>query len=480
MSLARKALTGLGWTFAQQFGTQFISFGASIILARILLPEEFGLIGMLAIFMSIGNVLIHGGLTTSLIRTKDPDQRDYSTVFFVNLAGSVIVYLIIFSLAPFIGRFFHQTALTAITRVYTLVFIINAFSSIQLTRLTKQMNFKTQLIIQLPSLLISSVLGVCLAYWGYGVWSLVWMYLCQAALSSFQLWLRTGWRPDFIFDRQKFRNHFRFGYKLMLSGVIDAIYTNAYHLIIGRVFPAAQLGYYTRAMSMRQLPVQNLATALNKVSFPVFSSIQHDNDRLRLAYKKIMQQVLFWTTPTLVILGVLANPLFTLLFTEKWLPAVPYFQILCIPGILYPLQAYNLNILSVKGRSDLFFRLEIIKKSFVTVGIFLVIPFGIYGLLNFQIVSSLFSYFVNSWYSGKMISYGVKDQLQDILPIILLSLIVGVFIWLIDTKLLALFNLNNAARLCIGIGMYFIIYLTIGFFLRFPMIDDFKQMVFKK
>lgn len=480
MSLAKKALTGLVWTFAQQFGTQFISFVASIILARVLLPEEFGLIGMLAIFMAIGNVLINGGLTTSLIRTENPDQRDYSTVFFINLTGSCIVYLILFFSAPLIAGFFRQPTLTSITRVYTLGFMINAFSSVQLTRLTKLMDFKTELTVQLPSLIVSSLVGICLAWLGWGVWSLVWMYLCQALLLAIQLWLRTGWRPDFIFDKSRFKTHFNFGYKLMLSGLIDAVYSNAYNIIIGRIYPAAQLGYYTRAMGVRQLPVQNLSAALNKVTFPVFSSIQNDNERLRVAYKKIMQQVVFWIAPSLVVLGILAKPLFVVLFTDKWLPAVPYFQILCIPGILYPLHAYNLNILNVKGRSDLFFKLELVKRAFITVGIIVSIPFGMYGLLYFQVISSFFAYFVNSWFSGKMINYGIKDQARDILPIILLSLITGLIVWALDMFILPMHDFPDLARLAVGIMLYFAIYLSAGLFLKFPSISDFKQLVLKR
>lgn len=480
MSLARKVLTGLSWTFAQQFGTQFISFGASIILARILLPEEFGLIGILAIFMSVGNVLINAGLTTSLIRTENPDRRDYSTVFFINLIGSIVVYWIIFFTAPLIARFFRQPALIDIARVYTIVFIINAFSGVQLARLTKQMDFKTQLTVQLPSLIISSLLGVYLAYSGYGVWSLVWMYLCQALLSALQLWFRTGWRPDFIFDRQRFAHHFNFGYKLMLSGIIDTIYNNAYNIIIGRMYPAAQLGYYTRALSARQLPIQNLSSALDKVTFPVFASIYNEKDRLKTAYRKIMQQVVFWVAPTLIILAILAKPLFVFLFTDKWLPAVPYFQILCIPGVLYPLHSYNLNILNVMGRSDLFFKLELIKKAFITIGILTAIPFGIYGLLYFQIISSFFSYFVNSWYSGRMIAYGMKEQIKDILPIILLALITGIMVWVVDTGIQKFYSPPDIARIAIGLTLYFSIYVGIGWVLKFSPILDFKQLALKK
>lgn len=435
---------------------------------------------MLAFFVSVGNTLINGGLTTSLIRTKDPDQRDYSTVFIINLIGSCIVYCIVFFSAPLIAVFFRQHQLVTIARVYTLSFIINAFAGVQLTRLTKQLNFKKELTIQLPSLLISSLLGVYLAWAGFGVWSLVWMSLTQASLLSAQLWLRTGWRPDFIFDKYRFRSHFNFGYKLMLSGLIDSIYNNAYNIIIGRIYPAAQLGYYTRALNTRDLPVHNLASTLNKVTFPVFSSIQDDNERLKLAYKKIMQQVLFWVAPTLVILGILGKPLFIVLFTEKWLPAVPYFQILCIPGILYPLHSYNLNILNVKGRSDLFFKLELIKKAFITIGIIICIPFGIYGLLYFQVISSFFAYFVNTWFSGKMIGYGIKEQLRDIFPIILLSLVTGVAVWITNTLLLSENFFDDISTLAVCLIMYFGMYLGMGWHFKFSAIQDFKQIVFKQ
>lgn len=478
MSLRKQMISGLGWTFAQQFGTQGITFLVSIILARLLLPAEFGLIGMIALFMTIGNTLINAGLTTSLIRTKDADHEDYSTVFMINLGGSMVVYLLLFVTAPLIADFFRQPQLTAIIRVYTIAFIINAFSSVQLTRLTKEMQFKTQLTVQIPSLVLSSALGIYLAWTGHGVWALVWMYIAQAFFSAVQLWFRTGWRPGFRFNKQKFRYHFNFGYKLLLSGLIDAVYVNIYNLIIGRMYPAAQLGFYTRALHMRQLPVQNLATALNKVTFPAFSKLQDDNEKLRRAYRQIMQQVIFWIAPTLVVLAVMAEPLFVVLFTEKWLPAVPYFQLLCIPGIMYPLHSYNLNILNVKGRSDLFFKLELVKKSFITIGIFGAIPFGIYGLLYFQIISTFFSYFVNTWYSGKMIGYSAWKQLKDIGPIILLALIIGAILYLADQKLLN--GLSVLIRLFIGLASYFLVYLLIGHITRFAPYVDFKKIVLKR
>ena len=408
MSLAKKTISGFLWTFGQQVSVQFINFIETIFLARLLLPSEFGLIGMLAIFIAIGNTLIDGGLTSSLIRTENADEKDYSTVFFINLMGSIVIYFILFFTAPFIASFYKQPILTALIRVYTLTFIIRAFSSVQMTKLTKELNFKLQMTIQIPSEILGSALGIILAWSGFGVWSLVWMNVFQATIYSIQLWIRIGWRPEFLFNKELFKHHFGFGYKLTLSGLIDTIYQNLYTLIIGKFFSAAQVGYYTYSMTLRQLPIQNVSGALNKVTYPIFSSIQNDDTRLKRAYKMLMQQVIFWIAPVMILLSIIAEPLFRFLLTEKWLPAVPYFQILCWAGILYPLQAYNLNILKVKGRSDLFLRLEIIKKAYAVIGVFCVIQFGIFALLYFLLAITLVSFVVNTWYSGKLINYPIQ------------------------------------------------------------------------
>jgi O-antigen/teichoic acid export membrane protein len=429
------------WTFGQQFGTQVISFIVSIVLARILLPKEFGLIGMISVFVGIGTSLINSGLTQSLIRTIDPDQEDYSTVFYFNLAGSIIIYLILFLAAPFIATFFSQPILKPIVRIYCLTFIINAFSEVQLTRLTKEMNFKLQMIVAIPSLIFSGILGICLAYFGFKVWSLVWMGVSQAFLNTIQLWFMTGWKPSFTFSMKKFKLHLHFGYKLTLSGLLDTIFNNIYQVIIGRFFVPAEVGFYTRADSLKQLPVSNISIALNKISYPLFASIQNDDLRLKKGYKQIMQMVIFIVAPTLIILGVLAEPLFRLLFTDKWLPAVPYFQILCITGILYPLHSYNLNILNVKGRSDLFLKLEVVKKSLI-IGIIVVsINFGIMGLIWGQVVTSVLAFFINTHFSGKFLNYSAWQQIKDFLPFIALAVISGLLVWWLN------FSLNSYSDL---------------------------------
>jgi O-antigen/teichoic acid export membrane protein len=465
------------WTFGQQFGSQVIGFIVSVILARILLPKDFGLIGMISIFIGIGTSLVNSGLTQSLIRTLEPDQEDYSTVFFFNLIGSIIIYWMLFFAAPLIAAFFSQRILINIIRIYCLTFIISAFSEVQLTRLTKEMNFKLQMTIAIPSLIGSGALGMFLAYKGYGVWSLVWMGVCQSFLSTVQLWCRTAWVPSFVFNIAKFRYHFKFGYKLTLSGLLDTIFTNIYQIIIGRFFVPAQVGFYTRADSLKQLPVSNISVALNKISYPIFASIQNDNIRLKNGYKQIMQMVIFVVAPVLVIMGVLAEPLFRFLFTDKWLPAVPYFQILCLTGILYPLHAYNLNILNVKGRSDLFLKLEIIKKILLAIVILVSINFGILGLIWGQVIASVLAFFINTHYSGRFLKYNAWQQIKDILPLVMLAFGAGFCVWLLDY---GLNNLSDIVRLIVGGFIGLVIYLGFSFVFKIESIRMFKKIILRK
>ncbi len=479
MSLKEKGIQGVIWTFGQQFGIQVIQFIVQIILARVLMPEEFGLIGMLSIFMALGNSLVDSGMSASLIRTQDANERDFSSVFFINIIVSVFVYFILFFTSPFIANFFNQPILLDIIKVYCLSFIIRSGSSIQHVRLTILMDFKMQTILRLPSLAFSSVIGLVLAYKGYGVWSLVYMQLANVTFESILIWFQVKWKPSFILDWSRLKCHFKFGYKLTLSGLIDTIYNNIYHLIIGKYFSAAQLGYYTRADNMKQLPVSNISSALNKVTYPLFSTIQNDNVRLKSLYKRLMQQVLFWIAPILVIAGVLAEPLFRFLMTEKWLSAVPYFQILCFAGIMYPLHAYNLNILNVKGRSDLFLKLEIIKKFIVTIGLMIAIPFGIYGLLWMQFILNIISFYINTLYSGKMINYPVFNQVKDIAPIFGLAGLVGAAVYKLDLEMPQTPNFDFL-RLTLGTIFGLGCYISISSISRFSPFVDFKTLILKR
>ena len=474
MSLKKQALRGFIWSFLQQFSTQLIAFSVQLILARILLPSEFGLIGMLTVFIGIGTALFEGGMTSSLIRVSTVDTKDYSTVFFFNLAVSVLVYLFLFLGAPYIALFYKQPVLTDIARVYGLSFVFLSFGTVQNTILTREMKFKKQAMITFPALLIGSIVGIMLANNGYGVWSLIYSILITNLLTSFFLWFSSDWRPQLIFDVDKFRLHFHYGYKMTLSSLLDTIFTNIYQIIIGRFYNPVLVGYYTRANSLMMLPVGNVSAALNKVVFPLFAKVQDDIPALRAAYKKIMLVVLFVITPIIVFMAILADQLVVFLFTEKWLPIVPIFQIICFSGILYPLHLYNLLILQVKGRSDLFLKLEVIKKIILIAIIVISIFYGFTSLLVGSVIASIVALFINTHYAGSMIDYTMKQQLLDILPIFVISICMGLVVFFINDNLI---TYNNISRLIISSSAGLIIYIFLAFIFKFQSINDIRNLI---
>lgn len=480
MDLKEKTVSGLIWAFIQQFSVQIIGFVITIVLARLLTPAEFGLIAMLTVFIAVGNSLLEGGLSSSIIRTEYLEEKDYSTVFLFNLAGSVLIYILVYLAAPFIADFYRQAPLTLVLRVYALDFILNAFFGVQNAKLTREMNFRLQMTIQIPAVLIGGLLGVVLAMNGYGVWSLVWMHLVQSLISTVMHWFFSDWTPILAFDKACFKRHFHFGYKMTLTGLLDILYRNIYVLIIGKFYSATQLGFYSRADSLSQLPVSNLSAIVNKVTYPMFAKITQDDDKLKMVYQRIMKQVVFWNAPILVFLAIIAEPLFRCMLTSKWLPAVPYFQILCIAGIMYPLHAYNLNILKVKGRSDLILKLELIKKGICIVSILAVIPFGIYGLLYFQLLFNFVGYAINSMYSGKLINYPMSEQIRDLLPLIGVAFLAGCCCYLFDQFCCIPLYLNDILRMILNGIVFFLSYSGISTLLKLTAIADFKQLILKR
>lgn len=423
MSLKKQAVSGVKWNFLQQFSVQIINFGVQVILARLLMPEMFGLIAMIIVFISIGKTLMDSGMTSSLIRTKNPDQIDYSTVFVTNLLMSIAIYGVTYSLAPLIAEFYNQEVLIDIVRVFALTFVIRAFVAVHVAKLTKEMNFKLQMKLQIPSTIIAGIVGVTLAYQGYGVWSLVWLNLVQAITFTIQNWLFINWRPSLIFDRERFKHHFVFGYKLTIAGLIDTIYNDAYRITIGKFFSPASVGFFHQAETMRLFPVQQISAVMGKVTYPFFANIDGDK-QLKAAYKITMKLVLFVVIPIMLTLIVIAEEGFLFVFGEKWLPAVPYFQILAIASILRPISSYNLNILKVKGRSDLSLKVEIIKKAIGLLAIAIGIQFDVMGLVISLTVVSFIWVFINMSYCGNLISYPVFEQLKDVSHLFIIGSIV--------------------------------------------------------
>ena len=426
MTLRQKTLSGLKWSFADSFVNQGIQFLVGIILARLLSPSEFGLIGMITVFIAISQTFIDSGFTQALIRKNDCTQKDYSTVFYFNLLVGLVFYIILFFSAGTISNFYNEPQLLLLVRVLGINLLINAAGLIQRTILTKKINFKLQTKISIIASILSGIVAITMAYMGFGVWSLVCKTITQNILITLLLWLWNKWKPLLIFSFISFKEMFSFGSKLLLSGLIDTIYNNVYYLIIGKIFSAKELGYYTRADQFNKLPSSNLSSIIQRVSYPVLSKIQDDIVDLKKAYQKLIKSTMFVTFISMVGMAAMAKPLILTLIGTKWLPAVPYLQLLCFAGMLYPLHALNLNMLSVKGRSDLFLKLEIIKKllavPIITIGIF----WGIKEMIVGLIINSFIEYFLDSYWSGKLVNYPVKEQVKDILPSFLLALFMGI------------------------------------------------------
>lgn len=476
MSLKQQLLSGFFWTYLQQFSSQLINFLISLVLARLLLPEDFGIIGLIYIFITIGNVLIDGGLTLSLIRTLDADEEDFSTVFFANIGVSIFVYLLVFSLAPFIADFYKLEVLTNIIRVFALTFIFSSFSSVQSAILTKKMQFKTQMMIAIPSIIVSGIVGITLAVLNCGVWSLVWASIAQSGVGTIQLWLYSNWRPKKCFNKIKIFKHLNFGYKLIISGVFDAIFVNIYPIFIGKTFSVKQVGFYTQAESLKQLPISNIAGALSKITLPLFSKIQNDNLKLKESYGRITQLVLFVITPILIFMSVLAEPLLLFVYSAKWVAAAPYLKILCFAGILPMINGYNINILNAKGKSDYVLKIEFFNKSFLVIMILVFYRYGIYALVWTKLLSTIFSYLLYSYFCGKEIKYSLFEQIIGIIPVLSISFVAG---FSVETVYFFLnsFQFPMFLKLLIPSFIGIVIYLSLIYIFKRNLIEELKMIV---
>lgn len=460
-SIKQKTITGIIWSFIDNFSSLGITFIVGIILARRLSPAEFGLIGIIAVFIAISESFINSGFTQALIRKKDCTDIDYSTVFFFNLVVGIIFYIILFLSADSISIFFNESQLTFLIKILGLVLIIDSFTIIQRTILTKRVDFKLQTKISIIASITSGIIGISFAYLGYGVLSLVIKTLSQRTINSLLLWAWNRWRPVLVFSIESFRTLFSFGSKLLLSGLIDTIYRNIYYLVIGKYFSSSELGYYTRAQNFSDLPSQNINGIISRVSYPVLSQMQDDPVKLKKGYKRLIKITMFVTFILMAIMAAIAEPLVLILIGENWRASIAYLQLLCFVGMMYPLHSLNLNMLNVLGRSDLFLRLEIIKKLIAIPTIIIGIFFGIKIMILGMWINTLISYYLNSYYSGVKIKYSIKEQLLDILPSFLLSLFIGMLVFLIGwltpgsyiTKLII--QLIASATLVLGLSEVF-------------------------
>ncbi len=476
MSLKQKTINGLFWSFIDSFANQGVQFIVGIILARILSPREFGLIGMLTIFIAISQSFVDSGFSNALIRKKNCTQEDYSTVFYFNLLVGLVFYLLLFVSAGSISNFFNEPQLSPLLKVLGIGVVLNAIGIIQRTILTKEINFKLQTRVSLVASISSGTIAVTMALLNYGVWSLVALTLSRFSLNTLFLWFWSKWKPLRTFNKESFNELFAFGSKLLISGLIDTIYQNIYYLIIGKYFSAQELGFYTRADQFKAFPSQNLNSIIGRVSYPVLSSIQDDKEKLKQAYRKIIRTTMFVTFCLMLGMAAVAKPMILTLIGEKWLPSEIYLQMLCFVGMFYPLHALNLNMLQVQGRSDLFLRLEIIKKTLAIPTIVIGIFFGIKLMIAGMMVNTLIAYYLNSFWSGKMIGYSFRQQVKDIFPSLLLALIMAATVFILGNFLV----LAPITKLIVQVLCGIVFIFAVGEISRFNDYIYLKSLVFEK
>lgn len=425
-SLKDKTVKGVGWSAIDNVVQHAVSFIVSIVLARLLTPDDYGLLGIIAIFTAICTALINGGFTSALIRKKNVTDDDYNTTFIVNLGMSLFLYIVVFFSAPFIARFFAREELIPLTRVSSIGIIIGALSLVQQTRLTKRIDFKTQTKITLIASITSGVLGIVMALSGTGVWALVVQSLSALSLRTILLWFYNHWIPVLRFSVNSFKELFGFGWKVMAVGVIDTIWQELYQLVVGKFYSPATLGQYTRAKQFSQLFSKNLTNVVQRVTFPVLSDIQDELSRMVSAYRRIIKTTMFVTSVSMLSLGAISGPLLYCLIGSKWIEASTYLPLICLAGSFYPLQAINLNMLQVQGRSDIFLGVEIVKKIIGLVPLFVGAFIGIMPMLYVNVATSIISFFLNSYFPGKLIGYSSWKQLKDIVPSYCVALLVAI------------------------------------------------------
>lgn len=431
-SLSERSLSAIVWVLLDKAGSSSVNFVVTIILARLLSPEDFGLVAMVMVFFEFSSVFVESGFSTALIREKTISEIDKSTTFIFNFAAALVFYAVLFFSAPAIAAFFNQESLVWIVRIMGLNLIFSSFSIIQHSMLVQQIDFKNQTKVRFFTVIISGTAAILLALNGYGVWSLVVRFGLTDLMDTVLLWILRPWKPTARFSTESFRRLFGFGSRILAAAVLDKFFVHIYKLLIGKFFAAATLGFYTQANNFTNMVINTLFRTVNNVTYPVLAKLQDDHEKLKEGYRKILKLSSFIVVPAMVMLGVLAEPIILVLVGEKWRPSIPMLQLLCVSGLTYHFSSINLNMLLVLGRSDLSLKLEVIKKINIALAIVIGIQFGIYGLIIGEVISCYVNLFVNAYYSNKLLKYSIREQIRDIFPTVSISLLSGLALLLIN------------------------------------------------
>ena len=427
-----KVFSSLLWKLLERGGSQGIQFIVTIVLARLLLPEEYGLIVLVMIFITVAGVFVQSGFNTGLIQKKDADETDFSSVFYLSIFIASLLYIILFLISPNLAAFFGEPDLITVLRVLSLTLFFGAINSIQIAVISRNMQFKKLFFSSIGAIILSGAVGIIMAFNSFGVWALVSQQLTNQLVVTLILWFTVKWRPQLIFSTERIKNLFSFGWKLLVSGLIDTLYRNMQSLFIGKMFNSEILGFYNRGEQFPNLIVSNIDGSIQSVMLPTLASHQNNKIRVKEIVRRSIVTSSFIVFPLMMGLAAIAEPLVEILLTEKWLPAVPFLQIFCATYALWPIHTANLQVINALGRSDIFLKLEVVKKILGLIILVISIPFGVYAMALGVLVIGIISTFINAYPSLKLINYSYKEQLLDILPSLFISLLMGMVVYSIQ------------------------------------------------
>lgn len=456
-----KVFSNFIWRFAERCGAQLVTFIVSIVLARILTPSDYGTIALVTVFTTILQVFIDSGLSTALIQKKDADDLDFSSVFYFNFVICIILYLIMFVSAPFIANFYKDSSLVSIVRVISLTLIISGVKGVQQSYVSRHMLFKRFFFSTLGGTIFSAVLGIIMAYAGFGVWAIVFQQLSNNAIDTLILWITVKWRPIKKFSWSRLKNLLSFGWKMLASSLLDTIYNNLRNMIIGKLYTSADLAFYNQGDKFPKLIVTNINTSIDSVLLPTMSNEQDNHVRVKDMTRRAIKISTYIMAPLMIGLAFCAKPIVQIVLTDKWLPCVPYLQIFCISYLFWPIHTANLNAIKAMGRSDLFLKLEVIKKFIGMILLLITMNISVMAMAYSLLISGLISQVINSWPNRYLLKYSYIDQIKDILPNIVMALIMGVFVYFINYL-----NLSVLVSLMIQIILGGIIYLVLSIFTK--------------
>jgi len=473
-SLKSTATKGIFWSAVDKFAVQFGQFVVSILLARILVPEDFGLIGMLAIFIVLSQTFIESGLGVGLIQRQDSTDIDFSTVFVFNLGVSSFFYLLLFLSAPFISTFFNQPQLTDLIRVLGLNLLIIALAIVQRTKLTIAIDFKSIAKSNVIGMVVGGVFGIIAAKSGFGVWALVIQTLLGSIATSVSLWVFSNWSPSIAFSKKSFKLLFGYGSKLLIAGLYAQILNNVYNICLGKFYPTASLGYYTRAKSFADLSAGTVVSVVQQATFPILTSVQDDKEKLVSIYSRLIRMSAFFNIPLMTLIALLAKPIVILLLTEKWVSLIPLLQWMVFARIFFPMSALNMNLLNAIGRSDLFLKVDLSKLPLTILAMVITIPLGVKAMIIGHVVSSALAFLINAYLPGKFYGYGPIQQLKDMMPFFVATIGMAISVFVMSN-----FIDNLVLQLFLGTLLGLVTYLFICWLLKLEELEEVWELVLK-